>query len=191
MVSNRRLVPKEGSDYYPTPPFGTKGLMENHKFYGTILEPCCGDGAMCEVLKEYGHEVIASDLHDRGYGEVKDFFHIHTRYPNIITNPPFNIAADIFDHAWALATEQVALLLRTAFLESSSRYNTIFRDRPPSKVLVFSERLSMYPAGYEVKGGGTTSYAWFIWNKLNTTETKLEWIAPGLKPKGRHNGRTA
>jgi hypothetical protein len=40
----------------------------------------------------------------------------------------------------------------------------------------------MYPNGYNVKGGGTTSYAWFVWDKRSATEnTVVEWIEPGAK----------
>ena len=37
------------------------------------MEPACGRGFMAEVLKEYFLKVDASDIHDYGYGEVKNF----------------------------------------------------------------------------------------------------------------------
>jgi hypothetical protein len=138
---------------------------------------------MSEVLKEAGHEVVSSDLFDRGYGETKDFFDIKTRYPTIVTNPPFSIAEQVLKHALFLADKKVAILLRLAFLESVRRYKEIYENCPPTKVLIFTERLSMYPKGYEVKGGGTTAYGWFIWDidEYVKDQTILEWIEPGLK----------
>ena len=184
MVSNRRLVDEGGPDFYPTPAWGTKALLRYVSFDGSILEPCCGTGDMADVLKAAGHNVVASDLHDRGYGAVRDFFEVHERFPNIVTNPPFNIAEDILAHALTLADSKVCLLLRTAFLEGRRRYEGIYRDTPPSRLIVFSQRLSMYPAGAVVDGGGTTSYSWFVWDAADTSrQTKITWIEPGMKPR--------
>ncbi len=183
-VSNRRKVKKAGPDFYPTPAWGTEALLRYEDFQGHILEPCCGDGAMSEVLAKAGYDVLSSDLYDRGYGIAKDFFELgeKTNYDNIVTNPPFNIAEDVFHHAWKITDHKIALLLRLAFLESKRRYNNIFHLTPPSRVLVFSERLSMYPKGSIITGGGTTSYAWFIWDKQQPLlSTEVRWIKPGLK----------
>jgi hypothetical protein len=35
-----------------------------------IWEPACGEGHMAEPLREYCDDIIASDLHDYGYGEA-------------------------------------------------------------------------------------------------------------------------
>lgn len=182
MVSNRRTADTSGADFYPTPIWGTKALLKYETFSGNILEPCCGEGDMAEVLKETGCQIHAYDLHDRGYGIQKDFFDIFDQYENVITNPPYNIAPEILEHALKISTSKVCLLVRTAFLESRSRYMRFYRDNPPARVLIFSERLSMYPKGYDAKSGGTTSYSWLIWDKQDTTGiTQLKWIAPGLK----------
>ncbi len=184
MVSNRRLVNEDGPDFYPTPEWGTRALLKYVTFQGDILEPCCGDGAMAEVLKESGCKVIASDIEDRGYGERFDLLDINSRYDNIVTNPPFNVAHELLTHALSLAKRKVCFLLRTAFLESRVRYEMFFRHNPPSLLLVFTERLSMYPKGYDVKSGGTTSYAWFVWDKSDKSgQTLVKWIEPGMKPR--------
>lgn len=184
MVTNRRIVEKNsGPDFYPTPTWGTKALIQNETFEGNILEPCCGSGDMAEVLKETGNAVLAYDKYDHGYGGVRDFFDVKETYPNVVTNPPFNIAEDILEHAFDVATDKICLLLRLAFLESKRRYKKFYHNNPPSRVWVFSERLSMYPKGSVVNGGGTTSYAWFVWDKAFWAQktTELYWIKPGLK----------
>lgn len=185
MATNRRLIDKGGPDFYPTPEWATRALMRKVFFQGTILEPCCGEGDMAKVLMEQ-YNVVSSDLYYRGFGIQRDFFDWKLPVENIVTNPPFNIAEKILEHALSLATCSVCLLLRLAFLESAGRYNRCFRDNPPSNVFVFSERLSMYPKGKEVKGGGTTSYAWFVWDNDGSglQDTKLRWIEPGYK-KGK------
>lgn len=58
-------------DFYPTPPDVTHALMKFLRIHpcNVVWEPACGDGAMAEVIKQYGHDVIASDLRHTGYGE--------------------------------------------------------------------------------------------------------------------------
>lgn len=179
MPTNRRLVKLEGPDFYITPAWGTRALIAMEKFEGSILEPCCGNGAMAKVLKETGNRVIAYDLYDLGYGKVKDFFEIKSHQANIITNPPFNIAEDILDHALDITDRKVCFLLRSAFMESKKRWHRFYNNRPPTRILVFSSRLSIYPASSNRQGGGTTSYAWFIWDKGNPKcTTEVRWIPP-------------
>ena len=57
------------NDFYATPPESTIALLEREVFEGNILEPCCGQGHISEVLKDNGYSVISNDLVDRGYGE--------------------------------------------------------------------------------------------------------------------------
>lgn len=178
---NRRLV-EEGPDFYPTPKWGTLALLKYEKFEGSILEPCCGEGDMSKVLEETGCTVFSSDAYYRGYGKVQNYFNVTEKFENVVTNPPFGIAEEILEHSFKIANSKICLLLRTAFLESKRRYYNFYSKFPPSRVLVFSERLSFYPKGYDVKSGGTISYAWFVWDRKDWTgQTLIKWIEPGLK----------
>jgi hypothetical protein len=69
------------------------------------------------------HEVISTDLIDRGYGEGgRDFLmEWQPLAPNIVTNPPFRWAVEFVDRALMLTTGKVALFLRLAFLEGQER----------------------------------------------------------------------
>lgn len=178
MVTNRRTVATEGADFYATPHWATEALLDQETFSGEVWEPCCGEGDISMVLKKRGCLVHSSDLFDRGYGTQEDAFNVTKRYDNIITNPPFNIAEDLLNHFLSLYDKKIALLVRTAFLESKKRYS-IFKENPPARVFVFSQRVSMYPKGYEIKSGGTTSYSWIIWDKSEKSgNTQLKWIPP-------------
>jgi hypothetical protein len=137
---------------------------------------------MSRVMEEAGYTVHSFDKYDRGYGKVQDFFSYNEKCDNLVTNPPFSIAEDVLERALDLSQGKVCLLLRLAFLESQRRYQKFYQLTPPSRVLVFSERLSIYPKNYEVKAGGTTSYAWFCWSKDEPKQqTVLEWIEPGAR----------
>lgn len=187
MATHRRLVDKS-PDFYVTPAWGTRALLARESFLGSISEPCCGSGEMSEVLKETGLPIYSSDLYDRGYGYAGiDFLEAKTSFvDNIITNPPFALAEAMLEVALRLASRKVCFLLRTAFLEGAGRHRKFYSKNPPSRIHVFSERLSMYPSGHDQKNGGTTCYARFVWDKQRGTEgTSIQWIEPGWKPKNK------
>ena len=114
---------------------------------------------MSKVLEETGCAVPSSDLYDRGYGEVDLDFLTSTRHAdNIVSNPPFNCAE--------------------GFVASAVRH-----ARKPSRVWVFSERITFYPTGATVTGTGTTAYAWFVWDKDAPGRTELKWFKPGYRAR--------
>jgi hypothetical protein len=189
MVTNRRTEDTDGADFYPTPAWATHALMLHETFEGSIWEPGCGDGAMGKVIHEYNQNLTCTDIYMHGYGEHDiDFLALSNEYDgsidNIITNPPYNIADEFLAKALATATKKVAFLVRLAYMEGQGRYESVYRTRPPSRVWVFSERITFYKKGATVKGSGTTAYGWFVWSKeeQNTT-TELRWLPPGYKKK--------
>jgi len=139
---------------------------------------------MSRVLEETARPVFSSDLYQRGYGEPGiDFLRARRRADNIITNPPYNSAEGFVRQGTQQAKRKFALLLRLAFLEGANRANTIFTKTAPSRVWIFSERITFYPAGAERKGSGTTAYAWFVWDKDAPSGTELRWFKPGYKAR--------
>ena len=182
--TTKRNADLKGGDFYPTPAWATHALLRNETFTGNVWECACGDGSMSEVLKDYFSDVYSSDLHDRGYGDSgQDFLTTSKKYDNIITNPPYNSAEGFVRQGVSSSNSKFALLLRLAFLEGANRSNTIFSEMPPSRVWVFSERITFYQTGAKKKGSGTTAYAWFVWDKCHLGETELKWIKPGFKKK--------
>jgi len=178
----KRTADLNGPDFFPTPRWATFALIENEKFRGDIWESACGDGAMSRVLDETGCKVRSSDLHDRGFGERGlDFLKAVDVVDNIVTNPPYNCAEGFVACGVKLANKKFALLLRLAFLEGANRANTIFAQMPPSRVWVFSERITFYMKGATKAGSGTTAYAWFVWDKDAPGGTELKWFKPGYK----------
>jgi hypothetical protein len=180
----KRFADLDGPDFFPTPAWATHALIDNEAFEGEIWESACGNGAMSEVLKQTGSPVFSSDLYDRGYGRPgEDFLKPSRRAANIVTNPPYNAAEGFVRAGLEAATRKFALLLRLAFLEGANRQRTIFSQSPPSRIWVFSERITFYPAGAVQKGSGTTAYAWFVWDKGASGATEMKWFKPGYKAR--------
>lgn len=184
--TTKRSADLGGPDFYPTPLWATFALIDNEPFQGDIWECACGDGSMSQVLEQTGNKVISSDLYDRGFGEAgHDFIGTPRRARNIITNPPYHSAENFVATALQQADGKVALLLRLAFLEGANRARTIFATNPPSRVWVFSERITFYMKGAKKGGSGTTAYAWFVWDKDALGHTELKWFRPGYKARYR------
>jgi hypothetical protein len=180
----KRFADLSGPDFFPTPRWATFALIENEKFKGDIWECACGDGTMSRVLEETAQPVYSSDLYQRGYGEAGcDFLKPARSATNIVTNPPYNCAEGFVASGVKHAGKKFALRLRLAFLEGANRANTIFAKIPPSRVWVFSERITFYPSGVEPKGSGTTAYAWFVWDKDAPGSTELKWLKLGYKAR--------
>lgn len=179
----KRSADLNGPDFFPTPSWATYALIDNEGFKGDVWECACGDGAMSKVLAEVA-KVESSDLYNRGFGESGvDFIGSTRRASNIVTNPPYNCAEAFVRTGIDQAGKKFALLLRLAFLEGANRANTIFATVPPSRVWVFSERITFYQKGATIKGSGTTAYAWFVWDKEAPSGTELKWFKPGYKAR--------
>ena len=182
-VMSQRSEPHDSLDFFPTRFWATRALCEHLKrdcnLGGMpVWEPCCGQGHMSRPLSEYFREVHSSDVHDYGFGEVHDFlFPSDLRTSWVITNPPFRLAEQIITTALDRACHGVAMLVRTAFLESAGRYENLFRDHPPYEILQFCERVPMHRGRVEPKGSTATAYCWIVWRK-GLGGTRFRWIAP-------------
>jgi hypothetical protein len=212
-VMAQRAEPNDALDDFPTPPWATRALCEHLICIKNlkIWEPACNRGYMALPLMEYAF-TAASDVHDYGYGAVRDFLWPGEteRFDWIITNPPFRLAEQFIWRGLDIAKVGVAVLVRTAFLEGASRYENLFSKRPPAIVAPFSERVIMHkgvlrdpgvryfdPISKQWKLPSTaTSYAWLVWLVDYRGEPRVKWIPPcrsklerpGDYPKGEHDG---
>lgn len=175
--ASRNNGDREENDFYVTPTWCVEELLKRETFEGGIWEPCCGNGAISEVLKSHGYYVFSSDLIDRGYGDVCDFFDRELPYPNIITNPPYKGAIKFVEHAKLNATNKIAMFLKTVFLESEERYE-MFQDKEfgLKTMYQFSKRPTLYKNGITMKATGMIAYAWFVWEKGYSGKPTIEWI---------------
>lgn len=178
-------------DYFPTPPWATRALMEkvlSESYWRgmTCWEPACGGGHMSEVLKDYFADVISTDIADYGYGfHDVDFLDKGVRIQKhdwIVTNPPFNLAEQFAARRYGCG---MALLVRTAWLEGAGRWKRLFSKDPPSIVAQFCERVTMVKGGLAGKGvSSATAFCWVVWTQEKAHRTLLRWIPPCKKELG-------
>lgn len=186
-VMATRIEPKDSLDDFPTPRWATRAALEHVFEFGRrvrILEPCCGRGDMVRVLREKFPHVAGSDIKDYGNGfAVIDALtcpdSVLDPFDTVITNPPFKIAEALI-LKWLAARMDVAVLVRTAFLESEGRHERLFKPHPPSFVYQYTERVPMVRGRLDRKVSTATAYAWVVWHDASVG-TELRWIPPSRK----------
>ena len=177
-ASNHSAGEREINDYYATEPKAVELLLEKEKFNMHILEPSCGEGHISNVLVAHDYDVQSYDLIDRGYGGVQDFFNIQEFNGDIITNPPYKVAAQFVQHAIDIVPigNKVAMFLKLQFLEGKAR-RKFFNSNPPKTVYVASGRLNCAKNGeFDKYTSSAVAYAWFVWEKGYTGKPEIEWI---------------
>ena len=188
---------RDALDFYATPTEEVENILQTIPEFsdveGTILEPCCGDGAMVEAIEVYcpNAYIIATDIHEREteryafehfsgekYDFLSDDYPVNENIDYIIMNPPYSTIEPFVIRALEIAEKGVLMLGRLQFLEGKSRYENILKDNPPTDVWVYVDRIKCYKNGdTNLPGSSAQAYAWFYWNKENhDKDTKLHWI---------------
>jgi hypothetical protein len=142
------------NDFVRTPKEITEALLKYEKFDGEILEPCCGDGAISEVLKKSGYKVKSQDKFDYGYGKQKDLFEDLDVYDNIITNPPFTQQQKVKKHLLLNTKKKLCLLWYVKNLGNEVETKT---SKNLKAVYVFNKKIDWK----ETKLGWL--FAWYVW----------------------------
>lgn len=199
-IMGSRQEPDDSLDYFPTPPWATRALMERvwpvavpSGRIASAWEPACGEGHIAEVLEEYCNAVLASDIHDYGYGDIIDFLQSppEPRVDWIITNPPFGDKAEQFvTRALTMTQVGVAMFFRLQWLETVGRYERIFQPYPPSLIAQFVERVPIHKGRWEPEGDTATAYLWIVWMPARQEArglTEFIWIPPGCREALTHS----
>lgn len=201
-IMGSRQEPDDSLDYFPTPPWATRALFERvlaQVIYQTgkeplppfrtwrVWEPACGEGHMAKIIEEYVRSCEGSDVYNYNGNAVLDFLGAHglddIRYDWIITNPPFAEKATerFILRALDLASVGVAMFVRSQWVvEGVGRYERIFRDRPPTLVAFFAERVPLHKGRWEPDGATATAYCWLVWVKDRLPMAPF-WIPPGCR----------
>ena len=153
-------------------------ITTNDKLY----EPCCGAGAIAEVLNECGLEIFQSDIQTEDYitGEKGiDVYDVPDGICDIvITNPPYDrmTKGNMLQEFLRISNSKVILLLNIFFLASKDR-KEMLENSHLRHIYIHSDRVTMFPYGTEKpKNGGTKMYAWFVWDKDYSGKPTISWI---------------
>lgn len=175
-------VARAADDFYATPRSAIEQLLDVEPFTGPVWEPACGNGAISKVLQERGHEVVSTDLVDRGYGQGGTDFLLQwwALAPNVVTNPPFKLGTEFARHALKLVPGKVAMLLKIGFIEGPTRSDLHDGEHALARIWVIRRRVTFLKDGREfVRSngkGGIHTYAWFVWDREHSGAPQVGWL---------------
>lgn len=198
-ATNHSSEERQKEDYYATDPRFINHLLEKEPWLKNpdlkILEPSAGEGVLIDRFYELtGNKMDAYDLIARRDDIIEqDYFtaDFSNKYDVILTNPPYlkdtaKTTTGLADYILKALKEvkvggTVIMFLKTLHLESKVRYEKIFKNNPPSKLYVYSDRISCYKNNDTSLPQGAISYTIFIWcNKKEDgsfdKDTKIDWI---------------
>lgn len=185
-ASNLSETDRADNDFYATPPSAVEMLLEKESFSNKIWEPAAGLNHITNVLLNHGYYVFASDIIQRLPDiAIQDFLITDMTWDgDIITNPPYSLAAQFVEKAMNILkpNHKLAMLLKLQFLETKGRRD-LFRKYPPKTVYVSSSRLACVKNGdFENYHGSSSAvcYAWFVWEKGFTGDPVIKWFNDNL-----------
>jgi hypothetical protein len=181
--TGRAPLREHPGDLYDTPPEAVDALLKVERLPSRIWEPACGIGNIVDVLRGAGHDVVATDLNQRGCPDSR--FGVDFLFPMVlpaidcdavVTNPPFSLAEE-FVVAAVERAPLVIMLLRLAFYESEKRTD-ILEHAGLARIHVFANRLPMmHRAGWRGrKASSAVPFAWFVWSADHYGPTKIDRI---------------
>ena len=197
---------RQEGDFYPTPAWVTECLLSNVTLRGPVWEPCCGDGALAKVLSAAGHEVMATDLADRGFGRGGVDLLQTSAMPDgcraLVTNPPYGdggtrsrtgktspLMLAFTEHAIRLARQaqgQLALLVRFQWI-AGRRVASLLTEGSLQSVIVLTRRIQWFDHGRATKTG-QHHHAWIFFDFALPPARRPELIF-AHRPGGQRNLR--
>jgi hypothetical protein len=172
---------REANEHYVEPHWCSKRLFQEERFDGAVWDPCCGFGRIPSAAIEAGLPAMGTDILDRGYSEfegVQDFLTATgNNIPNIVCNPPFNIAAAFGQRALAQpGIVKVAMIFPTARLNAAHWLS----GTPLLRIWLMTPRPSMPPghtiAAGDKPGGGKMDFCWLVWRAGYSGEPSVKWL---------------
>lgn len=172
-------------DFYETPGWATRlavkamlqdGIISKND---AIYEPCCGAGAITDVLQEAGFQnIMASDIQTGEFIKGEKGIDVYDISDNVcdavFTNPPYNRMTkdNMLAEFQRISRRKVILLLNIFFLSSKER-KKMLENSHLQHVYIHSDRVTMYPYGEErPKNGGGRRCLPGLYGIWNMTESR-------------------
>lgn len=187
---------REELDFYQTPSYATKTLIEKFDFKSkNIWEPMAGNGMIAKELVNASFNVHPTDIIERKYklDAILDYFSCNGYNAKgndfaIVTNPPYEFANKFLKHTLEVVKPKTcSLFLPVRYLEGMKRYKEIYSKYKPCKVLVYAQRLGCFKESDVEAGivndhgiGSAVAYMWLCFDhdtwSSQDTKTEIEWI---------------
>lgn len=180
MSATNRGSERRAYDFYATPVDVVKNFLNNYNLpKGNILEPSAGNGNIIKALRDKGiqNNITAIEIREEEESNLNVLsdkviignfleWNPDKDYDVIIGNPPYSLAREFIEKCFEIANENtvIIMLLRTAFLESKSRFE-FWQEHPLTELHVLSKRPS-----FTGKGTDATSYSWFVWDNRQSKQ---------------------
>lgn len=174
---------RKPADLYPTPTDCTYSMLPYIAPFlppkAVVWEPACADGKMVQPLREFGYEVIGTDLRPGvlgGEGGI-DFlaadsdYHLGD-YDAIITNPPFG-CADKFITTALQHAPVVVMLLKAQYWNVKKRRKLYYEHRPALEL-----NLTWRPAFLAEERGNSPlmDCMWVVWRRGHNGGCEVELL---------------
>jgi hypothetical protein len=179
-LRNSHIWERDGSDWYLEPQWVSERLFAVEPFdrSASLLDPCCGIGQIAGAAKRAGYNVIAADLHDRGYPgcQIQNFLDRKSVPPSVVGNPPFNAVEAFARHGLNIGATKMALVFPVARLNAAHW----LQDLPFRRAWLLTPRPSMPTGAYVFGGGkvgnGTRDFCWIILERGYVGRPEICWL---------------
>lgn len=152
---------RKANDFYATPRWVTEALLPHlPPIEGKVWEPAFGGGAMSDVLREAGYDVVETDKQN---GDDFLDFKCSGDATAIITNPPYNMAQEFIEQALKLTEPHrgcSAFLLRVDFDSAKTRQHLFARNPAWAKKIVLLKRIMWF----EGEKSPSFNHCWYLFN---------------------------
>jgi hypothetical protein len=156
-------------DYFQTPEICVQALLNHITIMPgeRILDPCCGNMPIGNVLRRNGYEIDEYDL----YPEGNDFLvESYDDYDILICNPPYSMKNEFIRKAMTVA-KRVYMILPMQVV-NYNRFHREFLAIPEYEGRILMTPKFFMTVEYQVNivnRGGISAYAWFHWQRQNQT----------------------
>ena len=170
---------REINEHYVEPAWCSARLFREEDFGAGIHDPACGFGTIVSEAIKAGMVATGSDIAHRGFDAAEspqDFLTAEIRRTNIVTNPPFKLAAQFALRALAYTECKVAIVFPTARLNAAHW----IKGTPLRRIWLMTPRPSM-PPGHVITAGqnpgrGKVDFCWLVWEHGYEGAPELLWL---------------
>jgi hypothetical protein len=163
------------SDFYETPAWCTRLLLDQLPAPDVILDPCAGNGAVLRVAESRGFPTCGVEINE-ARAEVSQATHVDFLLDDyewrqfgpfwVVTNPPYSLAFEFVQKCLSIGAIGVAMLLPINWLASRKRHALLSKHTPA--IWVLPQR----PAFVNNKTAAC-DYAWFVWSESIPPTVKI------------------